>query len=103
MAFWDLIGGLILSDFRVTSCVKHFSKKINWFFNTAAFDKTKNQKRNTKLGFRVALQMGPKLSIILCKNKDKLFPNSYPGVYELKCSCGQYIMVKQKRKSLVDQ
>ena len=49
VAFWDLIGGLILSDFGVISCVKHFSKKINWFFDTAAFDKTKNQKRNTKL------------------------------------------------------
>ena len=35
MAFCDLIGGLILNDFRVTSCLKNFSKNINWFFDTA--------------------------------------------------------------------
>ena len=36
VAFCDLIGGLILNDFRVTSYVKHFSKTINCFFDTAA-------------------------------------------------------------------
>ena len=34
----------------------------------------------------------------LCKNKDKLIPNSYPGVYELKCSCG--LLVAQNKKAL---
>ena len=43
------------------------------------------QKKNTqKFGFRVAFQTGPDFKNILCKNKDKLIPNSYPGVYELK-------------------
>ena len=63
----------------------------------------KLKKEIQKFGFRVAFQTGPNLKNILCKNKDKLTSNSYPGVYELKCSCGQYKMVKQKRKSLVGQ
>ena len=29
----------------------------------------------------------PNLKNILCKNKDKLIPNSHPGLSELKCSC----------------
>ena len=36
VAFCTLIGGLIVNDFGITSCVKHFSKKINWFFDTVA-------------------------------------------------------------------
>ena len=36
VAFCDLIGGLVLNDFGVTSFVKHFPKKINWFFDAAA-------------------------------------------------------------------
>ena len=63
----------------------------------------KIKKEIQKFGFRVAFQTGPNLKSILCKNKDKLIPNSYPGVYELNVHAGQYIMVKQKRKSLVDQ
>ena len=41
-----------------------------------------------RFGFRVAFPTGPNLKNILCKNKDKLIPNSYPVVYKLKCSCG---------------
>ena len=48
-------------------------------------------------------QTGPNLKNILCKNKDKLIPNSYCGVYELKCSCGSVCNGKTKKKSLVDQ
>ena len=39
-------------------------------------------------GFSVAFPTGPNLKHILCKSKDNLIPNSYSGVYELKCSCG---------------
>ena len=28
------------------------------------------------------------LKNILCNNKSKLLPNSYPAVYELNCDCG---------------
>ena len=30
---------------------------------------------------------GANLESILCQNKSKLIPNSYPGVYTLNCSC----------------
>ena len=39
-------------------------------------------------GFSVAFPTGPNLKHISCKSKDNLIPNSYSGVYELKCSCG---------------
>ena len=32
--------------------------------------------------------MGTNLKNILCENIESLTPNSYHGVYELKCSCG---------------
>ena len=32
------------------------------------------------------------------KNKVKLIPNSYPGVYELKCSCGSVYNGQTKKK-----
>ena len=47
-----------------------------------------NKKEIQKFGFRTAFQTGPNLKNILCKSKDNLIPNSYPGVHELKCSCG---------------
>ena len=42
--------------------------------------------------------ISPNLNSILCKNKDKLMPNSYPGVYELKCSCGSVYNGETKKK-----
>ena len=51
----------------------------------------KIKKEIQKFGCRVAFQTGPNLKNILCKNKDKLIPNNYPAVYELRCSCGSVI------------
>ena len=51
-----------------------------------------------KFGFRVAFQTGPNLKNILFKNKDKLIPNGYPAVYELKCSCGSVYNGETKKK-----
>ena len=48
--------------------------------------------------FRAAFQTGPNLKNNLCKNKDKLIPNSYSGVYELKCSCGSVYNSETKKK-----
>ena len=45
---------------------------------------TANEQQKQKFGFRVAFQKGPNLKDILCKNKDRLIPNSYPGAYKLK-------------------
>ena len=44
---------------------------------------SKIKKEIQKFGFRVTFQTGPNLNYILWKNKDKLIPNSYPGVHEL--------------------
>ena len=56
-----------------------------------------------RFGFRVSFQMGPNVKNILCKKKDKLIPNSYLGVYQLKCSCGLLYNGETKKKSLADQ
>ena len=58
----------------------------------------KAKKEIQKFGFRAVFQMGPNLKNILCKNKDKLIPNSYPGVYQLKCSCGSVYNDETKKK-----
>ena len=59
---------------------------------------TKIKKQIQKFGLRVAFQTGLNLKNILCKNKDKLIPNSYPGVYELKCSWGSVYNGETKKK-----
>ena len=59
---------------------------------------TKNKKETQKFGFRIAFQTGPNLNNISCKNKGKLIPNNYPGVYELKCSCGSFYNDETKKK-----
>ena len=53
-----------------------------------------------KFGFRAALQTGPNLKNILCKNKDKLTPNNYSGVYELKCLCWLAFNGETKKKTI---
>ena len=58
----------------------------------------KIKKKIQKFGFRVAFQTSPNLKNILSKNKYKLIPNSYPGVYELKCSCGSVYNGETKKK-----
>ena len=40
------------------------------------------------------------LQSILCQNKPKLPPNSYPGVYQLDCSCNGRYIGKSKEKVL---
>ena len=37
---------------------------------------------------------------MLCRNKTKLLPNSYPGVYELKCTCNSAYFGETKKKIL---
>ena len=49
-----------------------------------------------KFGFRVAFQASRNLNNILCKNKGKLIPNSYPGVCEIKC--GSVYIGETKKK-----
>ena len=43
---------------------------------------------------------GPNLKSLLCRNKTKLLPNSYPGVYELKCTCNSAYFGETKKNIL---
>ena len=124
--FWKLFeGGKRISDWyilwkwtwwkNITKVTNHFEKKtystnnnnnnntiITFnYYNYISLDTknwTKNKKETQKFGFRVAFQTGPNLNNISCKNKDKLIPNNYPGVYELKCSCGSFYNDETKKK-----
>ena len=42
----------------------------------------------------------PNLKSLLCQNKTKLLPNSYQGVYELKCTCNSAYFSETKKKIL---
>ena len=41
-----------------------------------------------------------KLKNILCNNRSKLLPNSYPGVYEVSCDCGGKYIGETKKHVL---
>ena len=60
----------------------------------------KLKKSYRKKGFKVVCSSSPNLQTILCKNKDKLPPNSDPGVYRLDCTCGKSYVGESKKKIL---
>ena len=51
-----------------------------------------------KFRFRAAFQMSPNLKNILWKNKHKLIPSSYLGVYQVKFSCRSVYKGETKKK-----
>ena len=57
------------------------------------------KKELRKTGCRVIFTSAAKLKNILCNNKSKLLPNSYPGVYELSCDCGGGIHWRNKKET----
>ena len=60
--------------------------------------KIRNELRKTRC--RVIFTSATKLKNVLCNNKSKLLPNSYPCVYELSCDCvGANTMEKQKKNA----
>ena len=63
----------------------------------------KIRKELRKTGCRVTFTSNAKLKNILCDNKSKLLPNSYPSVYELSCDCGGNTLEKQKGAYSLDQ
>ena len=63
----------------------------------------KIRKERRKTGFRVIFTSATKLKNILCNNRSKLLPNSYPSVYELSYDCGENILEKQKNACWLDQ
>ena len=63
--------------------------------------RTQIRKELRKTGCRVIFTLASKLKNILCNNKSKLLPNSYPGVYELSCDCGGGIHWGNKKKRVL--
>ena len=53
-----------------------------------------------KKNIKTIFTSGPNLKSLLCRNKTKLLPNSYPGVYELKCTCNSAYFGETKKKIL---
>ena len=53
-----------------------------------------------KKGFKVVCSSSPNLQRLVCKNKDRLTPNSDPGVYKLDCTCGKSYVGETKKKIL---
>ena len=53
-----------------------------------------------KENIKTIFTSGPNLKSLLCQNKTKLLPNSYPGVYELKCTCNSAYFGETKKKIL---
>ena len=51
-------------------------------------------------GIKVVFTSTRNLQDILCNNKCKLPQNSYPGVYQLECSCGQGVYIGETKKRI---
>ena len=58
--------------------------------------KLRKEFKNKKI--KTIFTLGANLKFILCQNKLKLIPNSYPGVYTLNCSCNAEYIGETKKK-----
>ena len=94
----------IISDFMNESNVDQPAKdkdeekilKLPWVKSVGP----KIRKEMKKLGYKTVFTSSRKLKDILCNNKSKLLPNSFPGVYQLKCSCGSVYIGETKKRVL---
>ena len=60
----------------------------------------KLRKTFKKKNIKTVFTSGPNLKQLLCRNKSKLTPNSYPGIYEIQCSCNSIYIGETKKKVL---
>ena len=60
----------------------------------------KLRKEFKKKDIKTVFTSGANLKSILCQNKSKLMPYSYPGVYALNCSCNAEYIGETKKKVL---
>ena len=58
----------------------------------------KLRKEFKKKDIKTVFTSRPNLKSILCQNKSKLIPNSYPSVYALNCSCNAKYIGETKKK-----
>ena len=59
----------------------------------------KLRKEFKKFGTKTIFTSGRNLKNLICKNKSKLLPNSFPGVYQLNCTCSALYIGEIKKKS----
>ena len=52
----------------------------------------------TKFGIKTIFTSGRNLKNLICRNKSKLLPNSFPGVYQLDCTCNALYFGETKKK-----
>ena len=51
-----------------------------------------------KFGIKTIFTSGRNLKNLFCRNKSKLLANSFPGVYQLDCTCNALYIGKTKKK-----
>ena len=58
----------------------------------------KLRKEFKKFGIKTIFTSGCNLKNLICRNKSKLFPNSFPGGYQLDCTCNALYIGETKKK-----
>ena len=51
-----------------------------------------------KFGIKTIFTLGRNLKSLICRNKSKLLPSSFPGIYQLDCTCSALYIGETKRK-----
>ena len=51
-----------------------------------------------KFGIKTTFTSGSNLKNLICRNKSKLLPNSFPGVYQLDCTCNVLYIGETRKK-----
>ena len=59
---------------------------------------TKIKKGNKKFGIKTVFTSRCNLKNLTCRNKSKLLPSSFPGVYQFDCTCNALYIDKTKKK-----
>ena len=58
----------------------------------------KLRKEFKKFGTNTIFTLGRNLKNLICRNKSKLLPNSFPGVYQLDCTCHALCIGETKKR-----
>ena len=58
----------------------------------------KLRKEFKNFGIKTIFASGRNLKNLICRNKSKLLPNSFPGVYQLGCTYNALYIVETKKK-----
>ena len=58
----------------------------------------KLRKEFKKFVIKIIFTLGRNIKNLICRNKSKLLPNSFPGVYQLDCTCNALYIGETKKK-----